>query len=171
MLTRVKQVGLKLEGTEGVAESLAGSDFSRNVKNSTSGATRTAARYARDVRRPGLSQPKDLIGGKIGEIPWQEEMVGGSASSDAPWYPTLQAMGFQKTQLKVITATSVSGGTFAAGDTIGNNATLGSATKKGRVAWTGTVGGAVKIVYEPLAGAFANTDTVYNYATSQVSGT
>jgi hypothetical protein len=164
-LARIAQGGLKIETVEGTYETLAAADFSRNTKESSFNAS--ATRYQRGLKRAALTKLKDLVGGKIGEISFKEEMVGGGASTDAPWFATLQACGMQKTALKIITVGSITGGSFAAGDTI----SASSGTHTGRVAWTGTVGGAVKIVYEPILGTFVDTDTVTNgTATGTQSG-
>lgn len=155
-LSRIRQAGIKIEGISGTAENLAAADFARNCKSIE--ASPSLTRYARGVLRAALTKLKDMVGGKIGEFTWQEELVGGTVSTEAPWYAPLQAAGTQKTTLKIITVGSITGGTFAAGDTV----TTDAGATSGRVAWTGSVGGAVKIVLEPIAGTFNDTDVVTN---------
>jgi hypothetical protein len=167
-LSRIRQVGIKIEGTSGTAESLVAADFSRNVTDLSFVAS--ATRYSRNILRAALTKIKDLVGGKLVEISWTEEMPAntGSTSTDGIWYPTLQGMGMQKNaqKLQIITVGSISGGSFAGGDTI-----TASGGKSGRVAAVTTISGATKIIYQPMAGTFADMDSISNgTATGTQSG-
>ncbi|GMV26932.1 MAG: hypothetical protein AMXMBFR58_29630 [Phycisphaerae bacterium] len=166
MLNRTAQLGLKIEGTEGVEETLAASDYSGERK-STSNRFSTS-RYARATERPSLSKRPEIAGARTKNIRWEEELVGGGAATAAPWHTTIRGMGFASTGLKVIDLGTVTNGPFKVGQIIGNHATFGSATKTGRVAKyvAGTPG---KLYYMPITGTFADSDTVYNYASSQGS--
>lgn len=170
VLIRKRQAGIKLEATEGTAESLAAADFSGERKAEAE--SYDLGTYERTSDRASLTKRPILGGGtKALTLKWEEECVGGDASTLAPWHVSLQAMGFTATGLKVISLTGApTGGSFVAGQTIGNNTTEGSATKKG--VFVCYINGATKkIVYRPTVGAFANTDVISNYATSQVSAT
>ena len=163
-LSRIRQGGLEIEGTSGTAETLVAADFERNLSGLNFVAS--ATRYSRGILRAALTKLKDLVGGKIGEITWTEELTGGSVSSDAPWYDSLLVCGFQKATLKGLIVTGVTGGSFAAGDTIDSGA-----GETGRVAWTGTIGSDIWIVYQPIAGTIDDTDTISNgTASGTVSG-
>jgi hypothetical protein len=166
-LTRVRQVAIKLESVEGVAETLAADDFRGERKGDVP--DYTLGNYEREGDRATLSKRPNVKGGsRLLKLSWQEECVGGGASTEAPWHRTLMGMGFESTGIKVITVGSRTGGEYALGQLIGNNATYGSATKTGRVVAILTGG---KLVYLPITGTFVSSDVIYNYATSQVSAT
>lgn len=165
MLTRTKQNGAKIEATEGTAETLSATHFSGKFKDSSF--KYAPGNYERGTQQPGLAKDPSVRTSRTANITIAEEFIGGTVSAEAPWAARLKACGFQVTQLKKVACGSISGGTFRAGDIIGNNATQASSTKTGifvRVA-SGT------LWYVPVTGTFASADTVYNYATSQVSTT
>ena len=166
-LKKYSQIGFELETTEGTPETLTAADYSLNRRN-----------HSHSDKRPGVDRgltratntPAGVLKGPtLTEISWAEEMVGGAASMStvAPWHKLLRAMGFVGAQLKSITIGSRTGGEYAIGNTIGNNTVQGSATKTGIVLAVL----ATRLVYLPVTGTFADTDTIYNYATSQVSST
>ena len=168
-LTRIKQIGIKLEAVLGVAEVLDATNYAHRFRNVTWG--RKAVREENDEYRAGLSKQADLVGAFSGELGFEETLSGGTGTTAPPWGTTLQAMGFKQTALKKMKVDTITGGNFLLGDIIGDAATLNAATKSARIMGIGTYGGHTYIVYLPIGGAFANADTVYNYATAQVSGT
>ena len=165
MLTRIKQNGAKIEATEGTAESLTATNFSGKFKDSSF--KYSPGNYERGTQEPGLAKDPSVRVSRSASINITEEVIGGSVSAEAPWSARLKACGFNVTQLKKVTCGSVTGGTFRAGDIVGNNVTQASATKTGifvRIA-SGT------LWYMPLTGTFASSDVMSNYASPQVSTT
>lgn len=163
MLTRVKQTGRKIEGTEGVEETLNAAEFAGNFKESAY--TSDITEYERELQRATLTPQPVLKGHRTGKRSFMEELVGGTASAAAPWHTDLRAMGFATFGLKVISLDTVTQGPFRVGQRIGNNATEGSATVTGVVVKQ-IAGSPVRLVYRPLVGAFNDTHTIYNYGVS-----
>lgn len=166
-LKKYSQFGFKLQTAEGTAETLVAADYILNSRNHSHSDKRPGV--DRGLTRPTNTPAGVLKGPTLTEISAEIEMVGGAASmaTVAPWHKLLRTMGFAPAQLKSITIGSRTGGEYAIGNTIGNNATQGSATKTGIVFCVL----ATRLVYLPVTGTFADTDTIYNYATSQVSST
>jgi len=167
MLNRNSQIGYKIEASEGVEESLSDSDF---LSNSADNDNKVSPNEVdRGLTRGTLTPQAMLKGGRLGEIHFAQELVGGGAAAAAPWHTGLRCSGFAAgVQLKKITVGSITNGPYKAGQVIGNNATLGSATAKGIFV---RMINATTLVYEPTTGTFANGDVVYNYAVSQASST
>ncbi len=167
MLTRESQIAIKLEATEGTEESLASADASGNRKNQSH--RYPHEQYDREIDRATLTELAPLRSKFGASVSWVEELVGGSATVEAPWHRSLQAMGWKKDLNSVIKAAYTDlTGTFKPGDIIGNNATEGSATKKGRVvafAPASTATNAVAMVwFEQTLGTWANADVATNYS-------
>lgn len=164
MLTRTRQLGMKIEASEGVEESLTAAEFAGNRKNIDGNpySMLRIGQYMRDLTQASLTQLEGIPGDRLLVQKWTEEPVGGGAAVAAPWHAPLQGCGFSKTQLKAITV-SVPLGTFRIGDVFGNNATQGSATATGIFIYRQTIGGNVKFVYLPVTGTFANADELTNY--------
>ena len=169
MLTRTRQFGIKLEATEGVEETLAAADFKGNFKE-VSAPEYEAPAYERNLMRGSLSKDTVLKAARSLMVRVTMEAAGGSASVEMPWHDAIQACGFSKTNLKSLEVGTPSGGTFTPGDIIGNNVAEGSATKKG-IFVRFVAGSPNEILYIPTLGTLADTDTIYNYATPQVSVT
>ncbi len=167
MLNRTGICGSKVETTEGTPESLTASEFQGKFKNLSH--TYSAGEYDRALMKPTLTKEGLLKGTRLLTISGEEELVGGGASTPAPWHTRIRGMGFQTSAtLKVIGVGSRSGGEFVVGQYIGNNATPGSATKVGRVVAV-LLRSPDKIVIEPITGTFAAADTVYNYSSLTVA--
>lgn len=167
MLNRSAQIGLKVEGTEGTEETLLAAHYSGNRKESSNRLTRTE--YERDLQRSSLTRLGVLPGPRLQNINFTEEIVGGAASTAAPWHTTLAALGFAGVGLKVVTAATITDGPFKTGQIVGNHATQGSATKTA-VFVKQIAGSPNKLVYMLLTGSdFSSADTMYNYATTQTS--
>lgn len=155
---RTRQAGIKIEAAEGVEESLTGTEFGGNRKSIQEALY--VANYERELIQVSMSQLPNLKGERYIKNKWEEELVGGGIATAAPWHATLQAMGFSKTQLKKFSFTEASGHAgWRIGQTFGNNATQGSATKTGIfVCIVGSI-----LVYLPVTGTFVNTDSLFNY--------
>lgn len=166
MLNRTQQFGLKKEAVESSEETLAAADYSFNF--SEPGQSLVIDRYARNLTRPTLTPLQSIPGSRLKKINVIVELVGGGAATEATWHRILEVCGFSKTQIKVVTAVTVTNGPFKCGQTIGNNAVLGSATKTG-IFVEQIAGSPNKLVYMPLTGTFADTDTMYNYVSPQTS--
>lgn len=174
-LTRTRQVGLKENANLGERETLDASDFSRFVKNVS--VTVTPTETKRDINKSTLTTEPLIKGPGFFEASWEEELAGGSVSTEPAVSRTLKACGMARSEtagtsnLKKITVGAVTNGPFRPGQIIGNNATFGSATKTGRVLGFASVGGSVNTIwYLPLTGTFADSDTaIYNYESSQAS--
>jgi hypothetical protein len=168
MLNRNSQVAAKLEGTEGVAEVLAAADFRSNAKDHSHGYE--PSEYERGITRGTLTPLPTLKGARMARVGFVEELVGGGKSAAAPWHTDLQCMGFLSVALKMVNIGAFSGGSgWVEGQLLGNNAAFGSATKVVRFVKT-LAGTPDKVVYMPVSGsALADTETLYNYDTPQVS--
>lgn len=170
-LKRARQLGYKVEATEGTAESMTAAEFA-GVRHDVAFKL-TQARITRTPMRGSLTPLKEIGDERSAEITFMEEIVGGGndLSEVAPWHTPLQACGFARgsAALKALTIGSVTNGPYVTGQIVGNNATFGSATKKGRVVEHQVA--ANKLVIEVTTGTWADADTVYNYATSQASAT
>lgn len=165
MLNRSLQLGLKVEGSEGVRETLVAAEFQGNRKEISGGFS--VAEYDRALVKQYLSNDPALKGSRLGNINWMEELVGGAIATAAPFHTTLKMMGFLATQVKKMTIGTITNGPYKAGQVIGNNATFASATKTGVVyKVSGTT-----LWYVPTTGTFAATDVIYNYASPQTSAT
>jgi len=167
ILSRQRQFGIKKEAVEGVAETLAAANYSLNFKAVEPPASAIPS-YRRELMRASLSKDKALRAVRSVTLKATVELAGGTASVASPWHDAIEACGFVKSQLKVVDIGSVSGGVFIPGDVIGDNAVLASATKTGILICIAP-GTPDRAVYIPLTGAFANTDTLYNYQVSQAS--
>jgi hypothetical protein len=170
--TREIQVGFKLNGTEGVRQTpLAASDYA-GVRKDVDYSYENL-RYEREADTGNMSRLADLTGPRRLRVSWTEEAAGGSVSAAPGWHDKIRACGFKSTTLKVMTlaAAPTNLAEVKFGQTIGNNATQGSATITGRVvAVIPGGGGPDKIVYLPVTGSFIDTTTVFNYSDTQFDG-
>jgi hypothetical protein len=164
-LSKTAQVGFKAESTLGTAETLAAADFAGVHKDLQAG--RSIARYAREAARSTLSMLPALPGSRMGTIGFAMECIGGGAATPAKWHEALQACGYQAEVIKSASYTSpTNADELFVGQTLGNNATESSATKTAILVHIDTANS--KIYYLPVtASEFADTDTVYNYTSTQ----
>lgn len=161
MLMRTGQGATKIESVEGTPESLTAAEAQGKFKEISHGYRVNS--YKRGLMRNSLSKDPPVKGSRLLSVKFVEEMVGGGASTEAPWGVRLRGCGFQKVGLKVMTIGTITGaGGFTIGDRIGDNATEGSATKTGVV--VGIYASNTKLVFVAGTGTFADTDTVYNYS-------
>ena len=178
-LTRQMIVGRKIEAVEGTAETLAAADYAGNTKGPPQ-LQRQPNRYEREIQTPDLSPWGTLPGQRMGTLSMpEEELVGGDASTPAPWHTDLRATGFSAVGHKMVEISSILGAAIQRGERIGNNATEGSATATGIVvalvngAGDGLteagIGSTSKLVYLPTAGAFTSTDTLHQYSSPQAT--
>lgn len=162
MLTRVSQIGIKAEASEGTPETLVAADYAGNFK-ATDHSYQTG-RYARELDQPALSERAELSGSRLGMIKCTQEAAGGGAATEAPWHRAMQGLGFAKTQLKVCDVGAITN-TFVAGELVGNNASQGSATKTARIAKVIT-GSPNRVVLMPVTGTFQSGDSIFGYTSS-----
>lgn len=170
MLLRNSQIGVEIQADEDTPATLASGDFSGNTSEHSFDYNFEYAE--RNITRASMTPLGALPGGRMGTIKCTEEVVGGNAdiATDAPWHRKVRVGGFSVTQLKAFTVGARSGGEFAVGQRVGNNATEGSATATGIVAYLHDVT-TDKLVILPLTGNFANGETVYAYTGAAVSAT
>lgn len=165
ILKRTAQIGLKVEATEGTEEALTAAEFAGERKDTDH--KNTVDNYERGIERGALTSRGVLKGSRLGTIMFTDELVGGGASTVAPWHTALKAQGFTATGAKVASIGTITNGPFKTGQLVGDNAAQGSATKFARV--IKQLSG--KIVFMPITGTFASGDTMYAYNSPQTSGT
>ncbi len=168
--TRQVQVGIKIEASEGVAESLTAAEFSLNLMGQP-GYDLDSQRTDREIVQAALSKRTMVPGHRGLVITGQAELAGGVLATPPKWHDLLRAMGFARTAAKFITITSVTAGPFRTGQIIGNHATLGSATATGRVLMMHNDGTTIRLFYRPITGTFGSSGTVANYESTQTSAT
>lgn len=168
MLTRLSQIGIKIEGTEGTEETLGAPEFSGNRKEHAH--TSDITEYERGLTRATLTPKPNLKAQFTGGVSFIEELVGGAAATPPPWDATLRGMGFTRADLKYVEVGGPAMNTdqLRIGQTLGNNATQGSATATGIFVGYKT-GSPDRVVYLPVTGAFTASDSVYNYTVTQFS--
>lgn len=169
VLIRTAQIGIKREDTEGTEETLAAADYAGEF--SEIDYSEDINEYTREGVHGSLSSRGVLKGQRVAQLSFRQEVAGGSATSKAKWLEALEAMGFEVAQLqKIEISTLANPDQLRTGQTIGDNATLTSATATGLYAHHET-GATNYLWYIPLSGTFSALDTVYNYTTSQFSAT
>lgn len=165
MLSRRQQLAGKLEGEEGVKETLAAADaktlvydpkFKIDPEKFESDPARTAS----------PAQPQ-----RIGKIPatlsFQVQMRGsGAATTDPDWIKFLKCCGFSSSLLKSINIGAITSGPFLHGETI----TGGTSGATGRVVFR-TVNGASKIYYVAVGSIEFISGEVITGATSGATAT
>ncbi len=172
-LREMQQFGIKVEATEGTEESLVAADFVYGVKDVEF--SLASNEYDRSLNRGTLTMQKSLAGQRMQSLSATVEWHGGGAAAETMAGRVLRGCGFARTQLRVINIQSPSGGSFAPGDLVGNNASQGSATKLARVAYYENAT-QDRLVFHPISGGdFAGGETIHNYtdagASAAVSGT
>ncbi|UYV13747.1 MAG: hypothetical protein NCW75_05545 [Phycisphaera sp.] len=178
-LTRLRKMGRKIESVEGTPETLGATDYAGNFKGPPT-LTRSPNQYERELQRGDLSSDGTLPGQRMATMSMpEEELVGGAADTAAPWHTDLRAMGFSSSALQMIEISTIALADIERGDRIGNNATEGSATATGIVVafidstatpdTVGEIGEDGKLVYLPVTGTLASTDTLHSYASTQAT--
>jgi len=165
MLSRIKQFALKVEGTEGTAESLAAGDVPFEVEELDGEYTNEF--NERNPMRASLSGIKPLPGIGSGSITGKVELVGGGATTTVP--PTKKlwlACGLAEKTVRSVALTGAPTGTFRPGEKITDGG-----TKIARfLLLSGTT-----LYYATISGsAFAAADTLTgskSAATATVHGT
>lgn len=166
MLLRATQVGLKVEGTEGTAETIGASDLVPEVRD-----PRSEVRVTRTQRqgfRGSVSARSNLHGSRLAMISFAAELVGGAIGTAPVWTRALCGAGFTQAVAYRVTLADETG--FAAGFRVGNNATYASATVLGIIAAVDAA--AHKIYVIPITGdwsAVANGTTLHVYDRSLAS--
>ena len=115
--TRNTQVALKVEGTEGTAETLTSSDTTMTVYDP--GFSLDVTRFTRNPARASLSKLPSTVGRQIGTITFSVDLMGsGDVATEPSWDPAIRACGFQTTTVSSITTGAVTSGPFEPGETI-----------------------------------------------------
>lgn len=156
-LTRLGQLGRKIEATSGTEETLAAADF--RVSNRETAVSVQINRFDRNLKRGALTPDPTLAGSRSGQATFTEEFgPGGTATAEAPSAQTLKAMGMRRHAVQKLTIDSALPAGAKPGDRVGNNATFANATKTGSIVHIDTV--SVWISSE-TGSAWAATDTVH----------
>jgi hypothetical protein len=161
MLTRMRQIGGKIQTTPGTAETLIAADFSNEPKDIEYQLPNV--KFERDTQRGTLTRREDLRSQYSARISFSQEMVGGSLAAGAPWHRDLRASGMSVSNTAVFQIPYTSRtGAFKPGDILGNNASQASATKTLMVAFADPT---TIMVFQLTGGsAPANTETYTNYS-------
>lgn len=154
MLKRNRQLALKIESTEGVAETLAAADadmlvYDPSYNPDTSFFDRRPARGSMSALAglPGIKTTK--YGGKV------EVRGSGSAGTAPSWGKLLRIAGLKQTATKTIAVGAITGGPYAHNETI----TGGTSTATGRVVGNHYTGDAL-ICYVVLTGTFQSGEVI-----------
>lgn len=129
MLTRLRQIAAKIEGTEGTAETLAAADAKLLVYEPKYNPT--VENYMRQPARASLSKLTGLRGSKTAGITFGLELRGSGSADTAPeWSKLLKACGFtEQSDIVKIPVTSLASGPYVHGETV----TGGNSSAEGRV--------------------------------------
>lgn len=115
-LKRRRQIAVKIEGTEGTAETLAAADVIQ-VREPTY--KPNVPFYQRNIARATLTPLQALPGIKTGTLSFGVELKGSGAASTAPEYDAvLQACGLLPTTEAKLTVGAVASGPFQAGERV-----------------------------------------------------
>ncbi len=158
MLTIEAQVGIKVEGTEGVEETLVAADYSGNRKESSH--RYGHKEYERELNRGTQTPQARLASMQRGNVSWTEELAAGSDDTPGTYDATLRGLGFSRGAAERFAVASVSGA-FKPGDLVGNNADQASATKLAVVCYHDSSGGFLYLA--ALTGTLADADSLTNY--------
>jgi|GEM_PF-5163590 len=161
MLQKFSQIVRKLQAVVGTAETLADADCLANASEHNH--LYDVAAIDRGLTLGTLTAQEQLAGTRMMEVHFTTELVGGAASTPAPWHTDLKCAGFQESALKVASIGSYTDGPFVVGELVGNHASQASATKTARVVHVGISG---KLVFMPILSTFVNTDVMYSYGAS-----
>lgn len=170
MFTRQTQVGIKLEGTEGVEETLVAADYHLTLLDTMPYDLDTQT-TDRNVQRASLSRDKAIMGHRGLSVTGKIELSGGTLAAPPVWHRLIRTSGYSVGDVDFITIGAVTNGPFRTGQLIGNHLTLGSATATGRVLMEHYDGTTRRLFYIPIVGTFGSSGTVANYETSQGSAT
>lgn len=122
LLTRQRQFAIKVEGTEGTAETLAASDVDFEVEELSSSYTNEM--NERNPLRQSLSGVPTLPGIGVGEITGKVELVGGGAAGTTPPTDLLwKACGYTQRVTSQVDLTGAPTGTFLPGETVTDGGT------------------------------------------------
>jgi len=117
LLKRLSQVAVEIESVEGTAETLVAADATQLVYGPTY--TPDIGRFNRDPARAYLSKLDAVIGNQMARIAWRTELKGsGVVGTEPAWSDALEACGFQKLAVSLITIGAVAGGPFTPGESL-----------------------------------------------------
>ena len=154
MLTRLRQVAFKAEGTEGTAETLTAAEAKLLVYEPK--VTPQVAKFERKPASSSLSLRPSLRGERSGTIPFRLEMRGSGTANTAPaWAPLLKSCGFiENTGIEKLNVGTITG-TFTKGETV----TGGTSSATGRVLFEQTSADG-EIIVETLSGTWNAAETI-----------
>jgi len=152
-IRELRQVAVKVEGTEGTAESLTGADVLEIFDASWNIDDR---RFARNPHRRKLGAAKSRAALRFGGPRFKMEFRGSGSASTAPRiFRVLQAAGCQQEAAKSIAIGAITGGPFQHGETITGGTSAGTA----RVLFD-TANGAAAIQYVVISGALQSGEVL-----------
>ena len=152
LLKRVGEIALKVESTEGTAETLAAADadlaimdpaFSPNIEHNP-----------REVVRQYLSNLAQVTGKRFGGISFGVEMKGSGSIATVPsWDEALRCAGFGRSTVERINIGAVTGGPFTPGEIITGGTSGATARVVGQV-----LTGAASIPYVVVSGVLVTAE-------------
>lgn len=149
LLTRLRQLGVKVEGTEGTAETITAAEAKLLVWDPK--ITPTVEYFKRTPAKSSLGMIAGLPGIKTAQLTFSLEMRGSGTATTVPaWDPLLRACGFQQKSGDMVVATigSPSGGPFVRGEEV----TGGTSSATGRV--INRINAAGSMLIEVTSGTF-----------------
>jgi len=166
LLTRKRQIGAKIETTEGVLNApTVAADFRNLIYEPT--ATNEVRMFERDPARVTLSTLDEIPGIRSGSIRFRTELRGSGVATTAPaWGILLRGCGFREEELGSSNIGPVTGGPFLQGETI----TGGTSTATG-IVHQNTATGAASIRYVRTSVATFTSGEVITGGTSLATAT
>lgn len=154
MLSEIRQLAGKIEGSEGVAETLAAADAKVWVYNPS--IDYDPEMFERNLAMASFSQVPQIVGKRPGQLSFGLELKGSGVAATAPeWAKYLQGCGVGISALKSINIGAITGGPFRHGETI----TGGTSAGKGRVI-INTANGATAILYVVISGSLQSGEVI-----------
>ncbi len=167
-LSTTVQLGIEVNATAGTEETLVAEDYSVHARDIQ--VTPEIAEDDADNQRATLTGEPPARGSVMASISATMRLTGGGHSTAAVWHDVLEGCGMLKESVQVVTVGSVSNADqLQPGQTIGDNASEGSATKTG--VFIHYESGTGRLWYLPVTGSFTTAETIYNYTGTQFSGT
>ncbi len=154
MLARLRNIAGKIEGSEGVIETLAATDAKTFVYNQK--VDLSPEIFSRNLEKNFFGDLAHLVGKRPGKMSFDCEVKGSGVLTTAPdWWRYVQACGASSNTLKSISIGSITNGPFLHGETI----TGGTSTATGKVIKV-TTNGASAILVVVLTGTFQSGETI-----------
>lgn len=154
MLVRNRQLALKVESTEGTAETVAAADADLLVYDPKFEMENPL--FDRNPAKASMTHLPGLVGIRSGKISGRVEVRGSGTATTAPsWAKLLKACGFSQTTVKKIAIGAITGGPFVHNEII----TGGTSSGTGRVIGDWATGSS-HVYYEVVTGTLQNGETL-----------